>query len=174
MKKLLLTGLAVILITACQESKPERFTTNSPEIDSFKEFVNDYHNGDWDAWLGHYADTAKIYHNTRKNALSPQETMDGLKSIISNVSSYAFDESENQIFYEMVITDDGEKWVHFWGTWVCTFVANNESLEMPVHIAANFSEGKIVREYAFYNLAEFMDKLNEIEANKNVEVEVEQ
>ena len=167
MKNLFLIGLAVILFTACQESKPDRYFTSSPEIDSLKELISDYHEGDWESWVGHYADTAKIFHNDVKNGVSPKETVESLKEILANVSSYKFDESDSSIFHEMIITDNGDKWVHFWGNWQGTMAANGEQLGIPVHLAMNFVDGKIVSEYGFYNLSEFTALLDQIAAFVN-------
>ncbi len=166
LKSLILLGLTVILFTACLNNQPERYTTTSPEIDVVKALIKDYHDGNWEAWLTHYADTAKIYHNTWKDGVSPKETAESLKAILSNTSSYHFDESEDEIFYEMVTTDKGNTWVYFWGNWKGTLAANNKELEIPVHLALRFVDGKIAREEGFYNLSEFTAALQKIEAAK--------
>ena len=170
MKKLFLLGLAVILFTACQQSTTTNYTRNSPEIDAVKAAIKDYEDGNWEAWMSHYADTAKIYHNTWKEeaGATPQETADGLKVILTNVSSYGFEvDEENELpWYEMVVNDNGNTWVSFWGNWKGTMAANNKELEIPVHLSIRFVDGKIVREEAYYNLAEFNAALAEIEAAK--------
>ncbi len=166
LKSLILLGLTVILFTACQNNQPERYTTTSPEINVVKALIKDYHEGNWEAWLTHYVDTAKIYHNTWKDGVSAKETVESLKVILSNTSSYHFDESEDEIFYEMVTTDKGNTWVYFWGNWKGTLAANNKELEIPVHLALRFVDGKIAREEGFYNLSEFTAALQEIEAAK--------
>ena len=170
MKNLFLIGLAVLLLTACQENKPERFTTNSPEIESVKDLLKDYQNGNWEAWVKHYADTAKIHHNNWKTGASPKETVEALKGILANVSTYKFNQNEGEIFYEMVIDDNDLTWVNFWGVWQGTVAGNGVNLDIPVHITSNFVDGKIVREYGYYDLSEFIRNLNEIEASKNEEV----
>lgn len=167
LKKLILLSFTVILITACQ-NKPDRFTTTSPEIDEIKALVKDYHDGNWDAWLTHYADTAKIYHNTWKTGATPKETVANLKVILANTSSYRFDEGEGEIFYEMVINDSDQKWVLFFGNWKGTLAANNKTIEIPVQLTLHVENGKIVTEYGFYNLSEFTAALLEIEAAKIV------
>ncbi len=170
MKKLFLLGLATVLFITCQKREPQRFFTASSEIDIVKALLTDYHAGDWDAWAGHYADTAKIYHNTLESA-TVKETIENLVNILSNVSTYKFDDGEDDRFYEMVITDENEKWVYFWGTWRGELATNNQKLIIPVHLALQFVDGKIVEEYAYFNISEFNSALQEIEAAKTAEEE---
>ena len=112
MKKLILLGLVIVLITACQKNEPQRYFSESKEIDAVKALLKDYHAGNWEAWAGHYADTAKIYQNSIK-AASVKETIANLKEILSNVSAYKFD--DKNLWFEMVIDKDKETWVNFWG-----------------------------------------------------------
>lgn len=170
MKKLILLGLTVILFAACQKTEPVRYTTTSPEIDEVKALLKDYQDGNWEAWATHYADTAKIYHNSWKegSGKTPQQTADDLKAILANVSSYGFEvDAENDMpWYEMVLNDNGNTWVSFWGNWKGTLAANNKELEIPVHLSIQFVDGKIVREEGYYNLSEFTAAMAEIEAAK--------
>lgn len=170
MKKLFLLGLAIVLFTACQ-NKPERFTTTSSNIDEVKALVADYEAGNWASWASHYADSAKIYHNTWKESATPQETSDALKAILANTSSYGFDHGEDEIFFEQTIDDDGETWVNFWGDWHGTLAANGQEIEIPVHLTCRMVDGKIVSEYGFYNISEFVSALQAINAAKAVETE---
>tara|TARA_R110002073_G_scaffold335881_2_gene529338 strand:- start:15665 stop:16195 length:531 start_codon:yes stop_codon:yes gene_type:complete len=165
LKTLILLGITVILFTACQ-NKPERFTTSSPEIDEVKALIKDYHDGNWEAWKTHYADTAKIYHNTWKNAATLDETIANLKTFIANTSSYGFDEGDDNIFYESIINDNGQTWVYFWGNWKGTLKGTSKVIEIPVHLDLQMVNGKIVTEFGFYNIDEFTAALQEIEAAK--------
>ena len=170
MKKLFLLGFAAILFIACQ-NKPERFTTTSANIDVIKKLLNDYHAGDWDAWKSNYADTAKIFHNTWKTGASPDETIASLKSILANTSKYRFDEGEDEIFYEQTIDDDGKTWVNFWGNWRGTLAANGQELEIPVHLSCHMADGKIVNEYGFYDVSNFVLAIQAIETAKTLNEE---
>ena len=167
MKKLFLLGFAVILFAACQNNQ-EQFTRTSPEIDVAKALLKDYHTGDWEAWATHYADTAKIFHNTwdESKGTTPEETANSLKAILNNMSSYHFEEEDDLPWYEMVTNDKGSTWVYFWGNWKGTLAANNKELKIPVHLALKFANRKIAREEGFYNLSEFTAALQEIEAAK--------
>jgi len=164
MKKLILLGLTVVLFTACQKQEV-RFTTASTNIDVVKKLLSDYHAGDWDAWKTNYADTAKVFHNNWKTAATPAETAGSLKEILSNTFSYHFDDGEDDIFYEQTIDDDGKTWVNFWGNWRGTLAANGQEIEIPVHLSCQMYNGKIVREYGFYDVSNFVLALQEIEAS---------
>ncbi|MEP1488467.1 MAG: nuclear transport factor 2 family protein [Algibacter sp.] len=170
MRKLFLPVLAVLLFAACQNNK-KQFTMTSPEIDVVKSLVKDYHDGNWESWLTHYADTAKIFHNTwdKKKGATPAETVKSLKAILANMSSYHFEEDKGLPWYEMVTNDDSETWVYFWGNWNGVLSANSKQLKIPVHLALKFVNGKIGREEGFYNLSDLTAALQEIEANKMTE-----
>ena len=170
MKRIILIGLVVVLFTACQKNEPLRYFSSSTEIDVVKALIVDYQDGNWDGWITHYADTAKIYQNAVKG-VSPKETLKSLKSILSNASSYKFDDKD--LWYEMIIDDDGETWVNFWGNWRGTVAANGQELVIPVHLTLQFVEGKIAEEYGYYNLSEFTAALSEIEAAKSAKEESE-
>ena len=167
MKKLFLLGLTVLLFVACQNNK-KQFTMTSPEIDEVRALVKDYHDGNWESWVTHYADTAKIFHNTwdESKGKTSAETVESLKMILSNMSSYHFEEDDELPWYEMVTNDKGSTWVYFWGNWKGTLAANNKELQIPVHLSLKFANGKIAREEGFYNLSEFTTALQEIEVAK--------
>jgi hypothetical protein len=154
--------LLVIVFVSCKEKEPVRYATTGLEIDLVKSLIEDYEKGDWDAWLAHYADTAKLHHNATKDiSLSAKEVHETLKVLLANTSSYGFDKDS---FYERVIDDEGETWVNFWGDWKGTMAANNKELIIPVHITSQIVNGKIVEEHGYYNLSEYMANMQEIEA----------
>lgn len=163
MKKLILAGLATVLLFACKSNAEPRYASTSPEIDVVKALIKDYEAGNWEAWMGHYADTAKVYHNTTE-ASTPAQVAEGLKANLEAAASYKF--SDKDMYYEMIIDDQGEKWVNFWANWEGTVAANNKKLVIPVHLTLEFVDGKIVEEHAFYNMAEFVLMMQEIEAAK--------
>jgi ketosteroid isomerase-like protein len=158
MKKIVLLVLTVVLLTSCKESEP-RYASASPEIDTVKALVEDYEKGDWEAWETHYADTAKVYHNSSE-ASSVAEVREGLGGLLENVSAYGF--QDNDMFHEMVIDDDGEKWVNFWGNWEGTLSETGEKMVIPVHLTIQFENGKIVEEHAYYDLSSYMAAMNAI------------
>ncbi len=167
MKKLHLLGFTIILFVACQ-TNVKQFTMTSPEIDEAKALIKDYQEGNWEAWTTHYADTAKIFHNTwdENKGATPAETAKSLKATLSNMSNYHFEEEDELPWYEMVTNDKGSTWVYFWGNWKGTLAANNKEIKIPVHLSLKFANGKVVREEGFYNLSELTTALQEIEAAK--------
>lgn len=172
MKKTLLLGLVVILFIACQQVKPERYTTKSPEIDSYKVLLKDYQDGNWENWITHYSDTAKIYHNSIES-MTPQQLRDGFIESLSNFSSYGFFD-EDTTFFEMILDDENETWVYFWGNWEGKINVTNKELVVPIHIALQFVDGKIVEEYAFYDMSSINAARNEKEAAEDMPEEEEE
>lgn len=168
MKKLFLLGLVTVLFISCQKQKPQQYFSKSAEIDEVKSLLSDYHAGNWEAWAGHYSDTAKVYHNSVKPA-TVKETSENLVNILSNVASYKFD--DKSLFYEMIVDDDNETWVNFWGNWKGKLAANGQELIIPVHLTLQFVNGKIAEEYGYYNISEFQAALQAIEAAKSKEEE---
>ena len=162
MKNVLLLALAGLFVIACQEKQAVRFTTNSPEISSYKKGIEAYEKADWASWAGMFADTAKLYHNVWDTPASVAEVQEGHVNTLANLSSYGFDKEE--MVFEQILDDDGETWVNFWGHWKGTIKANGKTLSIPVHITAQYVDGKIVREYGFWNLSEYVDEMQALQA----------
>ena len=159
MKKIITIGIIAILFITCQNKGPERYSTTGSEIDLVKELIQNYEAGDWDNWISHYADTAKIHHNTWEEiSTSPKETVENLKSNLSNLSSYQFD--DDPIYYEKVLTDEGKTWVNFWGNWRGVIAANGKEITIPVHLSINIEDGKIQEEFGMYDLTTFTSEMN--------------
>ncbi|PKP14631.1 MAG: nuclear transport factor 2 family protein, partial [Bacteroidetes bacterium HGW-Bacteroidetes-23] len=68
----------------------------------------------------------------------------------------------------MVVTDDGETWVNFWGDWKGTLKATGEEYILPCAITAQFVNGKIVREVGFWNNAKIALDLQKLSASATV------
>jgi len=162
MKKLILLGLSLILFTACEKPKQQYFS-ESPEIDAVKAGVKAYESQDWDTWKTNFADTAKIYYNSIK-AISPEENIEGSKNMLSNFSSYGFDSKET--FIEMVIDKENDTWVNYWSVWKGKLAANDKEIIVPVHLTMQFVNGKIVKEYGYWDNSPLVSAFQEIEAAK--------
>ena len=147
MKKLLLLLLAVILFIAC-EKKPQRYFADSAEIETLKSGIKAYETGDWDKWKSHFADTAKIFVNSTK-PLTIEKRVEGLKTMTSAMSAYGFNHDKEYI--EMVLDKDDETWVYYWSAHKGTFAATNKELIIPVHLAVQFIDGKIVEEHVYFD-----------------------
>lgn len=159
MKNLLVICLTMALCMACKDNAPPRYASASPEIDVVKALLKDYEDGNWENWLSHYADTAKLYHNS-KEASTAMQVKEGLNGLLANTSSYDFEDEDN--FIEMIVDDDGEKWVNFWGNWEGTLAANDKAISIPVHLTLQFVDGKIVEEHAYYDLSGYMAEMKAI------------
>lgn len=161
MKKLIIIGIIAFLFVACQSKAPERYSTTGPEIDLVKQMVKDYEAGDWETWITHFADTAKIHHNTWENiSATPLEIRDNFKTNLSALSSYEFEDAP--IYYEKVVTDEGKTWVNFWGNWKGVFASNGKEITFPVHLSINVEDGKVQEEFAMYNMADFVMEINNL------------
>ncbi len=151
----------ILAISACEMGQ-KRYTQTSAEIDSYKQAIADYESGDWEGYQSHFADTAVIFHNTVNDSVSPAQAAEGMKESLTQFSSYEFVDDEGDM--EMVITDKEQTWVNFWGTWKGTLSANGKELTIPVHTTAQFVDGKIVKEYGYWDTAPIMEAMMEIEA----------
>lgn len=161
MKKLFLLGVTIILFTSCQQQ--QRYFSESAEIDLFKVSIADYGNGDWDGWRSHFADTAKLYVNSTK-PITVSDLENAQKQLLSNFSSYSF--LDKGSFIEMVLDAKDETWVYYWATWQGTLKANGEIIDVPVHIASQFKNGKIVQLVDYWDSAPITAALQKIEADK--------
>lgn len=152
MKKFSIIILLAIFTIACNDSSKEeqevRYSQDSEQINTLKAVLQDYEKSDWNAMRKHYADTAQIFHNS-KEGMNIGESVNRHKETLSGLSSYEFIDEEDD--YEMVVTDEGHTWVNFWGDWKGTIVESNQQVIIPVHLTARFEDGKIVREYAYYD-----------------------
>ena len=162
MKKLALMLCVVGVLIACQEKQPVRFTTSSPEISSYKKGIEAYEKADWATWATSFSDTAKVYYNDWDSPSTVAETREGHENMIATLSSYGFD--KDQMVIEQNLDDDGETWVNFWSLWKGTLKANGKEIKIPVHLTAQFVDGKIVEEYGFWDMSGYVLEMQAIEA----------
>ena len=157
--------LAVAMLTACQK---QRYFSESAEIDSLKAGIAAYESGDWDTWRSQFADTCKVYHNSTE-AASIDDVLKSHQEMLANFSNYGFDKNEG--FYEMIVDDKEETWINYWGVWNGVFKANNDSIKVPVHLTARYVDGKVVKEYGYWDTGALVKTLEGIaaEAAKAVE-----
>ena len=165
MKKLLIVLLISVIATSCNDGKKEevRYTQDSKEINTLKAAIQDYEDANWEAYQKHYADTAKIYHNSKESVGSKQQ-VDRHKENISSLSAYGFVDEDDE--YEMVLTDDKNTWVNYWGTWKGTIAENSQEVTIPVHLTARFVDGKIVEEHGYWDGGIMMAAMQEMQAAK--------
>lgn len=160
MKNFFLLGLTIVLMTACNEK--QRYTQNSPEIDTFKSVIKSYNSQDWASMTMHYEDTAKTFNNSSDVGLSIADMVDFHKQSLANLSTRGFLDKDQE--YEMVVTDKGDTWVNFWGDWEGTLKDNDKKIKIPIHLTAQFKDGKIVRTSGNWDNAPMVLALQEIDA----------
>ncbi|MCB0466220.1 MAG: nuclear transport factor 2 family protein [Aequorivita sp.] len=155
MKRVLFLGLAIVLsLAACQKAE-KRYTQQSPEIDTYKKVIDAYEKQDWEAMASHYADTAKIMNNViEEEGKTIAEEVERSKEDAALFSDWNYVDGESE--YEMVVTDKGQTWVNFWGVWKGTLASNNKTYTIPVHITAQFVDGKIVKEFGYWDISKIM------------------
>lgn len=174
MKKIMLFVLAISTFAGCKNEI--RYTQNSPEIETYKKAIKDYEIGNWESFATHFADTAKIvYNTTEKNAMTLAQAISKNKEDIATLSSYNYIAEESE--YEMVVTDKGETWVNFWGLWQGRLKANNQLYEIPVHLTAQFIDGKIVKEFGYWDnssIALALEQLKEVASSESIADEIKE
>lgn len=150
MKNLFLITAVGILLFACENK--QRYTQQSPEIDIIKSIMNNYVNGEWDAYLSHYEETAQIFFNTTEDKPATiQQIIAQQKLELEPLSDYSIDRENEAI--EMVLDDKGETCVNYWGVWKGTMAANGKTYEIPIHITSQFVNGKIVKAFGYWDNA---------------------
>lgn len=162
MKNLFILGLAIVLsLSACNQEK--RYTQQSPEIDSYKKLMEAYKTKNWTNYPNYYADTAKIANNVIK-----EKGVTASEAIIKNKEDATlFDWVVEKEEYEMVVTDEKETWVNFWGLWKGTLKSSGKVYQIPFHTTARFIDGKIVEEHGYWNNSEIVtDMLKQPETSK--------
>lgn len=162
MKKLILFLSMVVLFANCNNT--HRYTQESKEIDVVKATINYYDFNQWDSLKYSYADTAKIYYNSRKDIMSPKDLETYFTRNSESFSTRAFEDESRE--YEMIEDNNGKIWVNFWGLWKGNLKANNKQIVIPVHITYEFKNNKIVTEYGYWNTSELYEELKNIEALK--------
>jgi hypothetical protein len=165
MKRVFFLGLAIVLSMAACQQQEKRYTQQSPEIETYKKVIDAYDKQDWVAMASHYADTAKIMNNVEeKDAQTLAELVQMDKDDASLFSSWEYVDGESE--YEMVVTDKGKTYVNFWGLWKGTLAANNKTYTIPTHLTAQFVDGKIVKEFGYWDLSKIMLDMQAMEHAK--------
>ena len=153
MKKqfVLLVALGISQISICQESQTtKQYFEECTEIDLAKKLMDAYLEQDWETYRSCYSDTARIWQNawySSDSGISIDQELNATKEFVSNLASYTYEET----IWEMIINNNGDKWVHFWGKWVGKLNSEGEELVVPVHIAFGIAGDKVVYEAGFWD-----------------------
>jgi len=148
MKKIIFSFLTLSLIsfTSCQqEQTTKQYFEQSPEINIAKKVMDSYLKQDWENYRSYYSDTAKLWHNvwwTSDPSITIDQEIEGTKEFLASFNNYSYEDT----IWEMIVNNDGQKWVHFWGKWVGELTQTNEKVETVVHLAFGIVGDKIVYE----------------------------
>jgi len=163
-KLLLITAAFAFTLTACSK----RYTQHSTEIDALKKVVTLYGDQKFDEMATFYADSAKIANNVpKKQSVTIAQRIAQNKEDSTFFSTWKIDTKEGE--YEMVETDKGETWVNYWGQWQGTLKSNNKLYVVPVCITAKFIDGKIVREFGYWDDSKIALGLQKTEAVSSID-----
>lgn len=156
MRVLIFILLIVSQLVACHD---QRYTEDSPEIDAYKSMIQGIERGDFSAYDEIYADSAKIYFNSLY-AFNREGAMEGMKISLEPYSEFDFGEDPE---YEFVLNDKGEYWLGMWTIWTGTVKSNGKVLKVPIHVTAQFVDGKIVEETHYWDNQVISEALEESE-----------
>ena len=165
MKKVFLLGFATILFVSCKQEV--RYTQQSAEIDTYKKVMEDYKTLNWEDYPKHYADTAKIANNVPKE--KAQTVTEALQVNIETAKLFTWVIENEEI--EMVVTDKKETWVNYWATWKGTMKATNKVYIIPFHSTAQFIDGKIVKEFGYWDNSEVNVAMEQISVTPTTNAE---
>ena len=148
---ILLLSLGLLFIPCCLQSKTtKQYFEECAEIDLSKKLLKAYLDQDWETYRSCYSDTARIWKNVWY-ASDPGMTIDDaiveLKEYATNLNYYNYEET----IWEMIINDEGDKWVHLWGKWVGKFTPEGEEIVIPAHISFGVVGDKVVYEAGFWD-----------------------
>jgi ketosteroid isomerase-like protein len=68
----------------------------------------------------------------------------------------------------MITTDKGETWINFWGLWRGEMKSSGKTYDIPSHITAQFIDGKIVKEYGYWDNSDFVKNAYNVEVIDNL------
>ena len=152
MKRIISLSAIVIFIsiTACQpEQTKKQYFEESPEIELAKKAVKAFEDGDADTYRSCYADTVKFWQNQHW-AKYPGKTIDEQMELFETVhSTREYYRNEGGI-WEMIIQDDGDKWVHYWSETHMKYKEDDEEIILVGHIAFSVVDNKIVYENVIF------------------------
>ena len=138
MKILAFGFVAAVALMSCQQ---QQFFTSSPEIDFIKKVDESYLKGDWTTNRSFYHDTATIYINTwGRNKLTADQVVEAFKAGVADYTEYSLSDDR---YYEMIIDDQGQHWVHCWAEWKGLH-KNGKEVRSVVNITWRVENNKIL------------------------------
>ena len=166
---LIATFFVAVILMSCEQPCEKGYYTESPEIDVAKNLIELYRSGDLDAMTASYTDTSRIYRNAApadNPGLTPEEYVADLKGGLEPISDYTFDD----MVWEMIVTEEGNKWVHLWGLWKGTLEATGDTFDIPVMISYLVTDGKVIWQSELFNSADLALALRELQEAAEAEM----
>lgn len=147
MKRLVVIFFALLLLASCKQ-QPKQWFNAGAEIDLAKQIDGAFAAGDWTTFRAAFADTAKTWVNTTwsQPGISADSLTAGFKSARDGMSEAKLSNS----IYEMIVTDEGDHWVHRWGVWEGK-LANGKSATWTSNANFLVSDGKVRMAAYVYN-----------------------
>ncbi len=136
MKKLVCLILLTAVFTGCQK---KQWYGSCPEIDLVKKVDDSFLNNDMAVWRAAYADTARIFFN---DMIAPPLSPDTLALRLKDTRESYGSLKMSRPIYEMIVTDDGDQWVHRWCQWEAT-TKNGKAYTWASQASFLVSDGKI-------------------------------
>lgn len=152
MRKLFYAFSISFLISSCSG---KQYFNSSPEIDVVKAACDAYFKGDWNAVKSFFTPEARIWFNTPRlqhTKLNTDQYIESMKADLAYLSDYRSGKNPDyeDPVYEMIIDNEGNKWVHAWMTWIGK-TTNGKEVVSPLHISSQVKEGKIDIHFVYFN-----------------------
>ena len=167
MKKIILFAFSLVVMASCTEPA-KQYTTSSPEIETIKTLHDYFRDSDYDSLKDLYAEDAQIFENSLE-ATSVSDMIKQGKEGREYVEGYDFAEG---VKCEMITNDAGEKWVNSWAVWTGNIKGSNTELKVPIISRFLFKDGKIVKEYSYWDNLPSYTAFEEIASEKLDKLEV--
>ncbi len=163
MKRILILIATATFISCNQPGK--QYFESGPEIDIVKKGVKAYLDHDWATYRSIYADSAKFAANTwdPQKFIGLEKHLEEEKASVENFSDIRIGDD---VVYQMIINNKGEKWVYMWFTWSAN-VKNGTRISTGVHEGLKFDGGKVVFHFAEFNELPFYLALQPADTTKN-------
>lgn len=136
------TSISLLLLTgiffSCQQK--QHFTSGA-EIDLIKKLEAAYFKKDFATYRSFFHDTASIYiNNWYHEKMSPDQFVENIRKGAEGIkeSNLAKDG-----FYEMIVTTDGQHWIHVWTEWT-QMLKNGNEVRIPLNNVFRVENDKIV------------------------------
>lgn len=142
--------LIIFLVSvSCKDSMKQQYFESSPEIDLVKKGNMAYLNKDWQTLRSLYTDSALLAENIweRDKMISADQYIEESKKFAEMLDGYNI---ADDAIYNMIINDNGEKWVLTWFKFVGK-TKDGREVSIPVNMNLKFERGKIAFQSSMYD-----------------------